>query len=174
MPKYFGQKPDAINCGTVAFANVLKWAGYKSWRGRKINRKFVDKTLPRWMLMERYKKQGVGVPMTEMGYRLSQVSNLAVLAVNSPSFETISHHLNYNGAILLYYMIKYENHTHLAHIFLLIKNKDGTYRMINNSETETIKDVPYQQIVGLLKRSTVTYAYFLQRKKNGKKTKKVR
>lgn len=174
MPRYFGQKDGTVNCGTIAFANVLKWLGYSHWRGHKINRKFVDETLPRWMLMDRYRKYQFGAPMTEIQYRLGQVKNLFSIPQADPSYYLLKFNLELGGAVLLYYDYKVGKGQRTAHIGLISKiNKDGTFCTSNLCDTSPVKNISVQKLCGLLRSSKITYAVLLKElNNNGKANKK--
>lgn len=116
MTRYLEQTND-YNCGPVAIANILIWAGYKTWYGRPINKRIVSGLIA--------KQTGCvenGCYASRVADILCRIGKINQVLVKDITYEGIVDCILKGGIVLLDFHYYYKKNMIVSHFGLLMGN----------------------------------------------------
>jgi len=97
MVRWLGQR-DGFRCAPIALVNIMKWAGVKKFRGRRVNEE-----LAKGYLCKICKTTREGTWPSKSESLLRKIPGIAVSKRLHPKLYMVKDHLKHGGIILLEY-----------------------------------------------------------------------
>lgn len=170
MIRWLGQR-DNFRCGPIAFVNILKWAGIKTWESQPIT----EKTM-KTIISKELKCTKKGTTGNILDEEIMRINKLRLKNVWEGGLTTCKKHLKKGGIILLnhdsFFPQPDGTRKKVGHFSLIIQvnHRENMYKLVNNCEpcrqigSRTVAWIHKKDLAKILRRKDTCLGLISKRK----------